>query len=81
MKLKDILSTKQTDKHCRQNSTFFRERYVKRSYQLLKITFDLLIKSLDCRMKELTNIGIGTKINRADPAFIQYDEQLWKSTV
>lgn len=81
MKLKDILSTKQTDKHCRQNSTFFRERYVKRSYQLLKITFDLLIKSLDCRMKELTNIGIGTTINSADPAFIQYDEQLWKSKV
>lgn len=32
-------------------------------------------------MKELANIGIGTNINRADPAIIQDDEQPWKSEV
>ena len=32
-------------------------------------------------MKELTNMGIGTKINRADPVLIQDEEQLWKSEV
>lgn len=44
-------------------------------------TFDLFRKSLDSRMKELTNMGIGTKINRADPVLIQDEEQLWKSEV
>lgn len=32
-------------------------------------------------MKKLTNIGIGTNINRADPDIIQDDEQPWKSEV
>lgn len=44
-------------------------------------TFDLFRKSLDSRMKELTNMGIGTKVNRADPVLIQDEEQLWKSEV
>lgn len=32
-------------------------------------------------MKELTNMGIGTKINRAEYFLIQDEEQLWKSEV
>jgi len=32
-------------------------------------------------MKELTNKGIGTKVNRADPVLFQDEEELWNSGV
>lgn len=39
-------------------------------------TFDLFRKNLDSRMKELTNMEIGTNVNRTDPVLIQDEEQL-----
>ncbi|XP_062601332.1 zinc finger MYM-type protein 2-like [Saccostrea cucullata] len=44
-------------------------------------TFDLFRKSLDSRMKELTNMGVGTKVNRTDPVLQQDEEQLRNSGV
>ena len=42
--------------------------------------FAFFRKSLDSRMKQLTNEGVGTHVKRADPVLLS-DEQLWGSGV
>ena len=44
-------------------------------------TFDLFWKSLNARMKKLTNRGVGVKVKRADPVFKSDEEKLWSTGV
>ena len=44
-------------------------------------TFDLFRKSLDARMKELTNRGVGVKVKRADPVLKSDEEKMWSTGV
>ena len=44
-------------------------------------TFDLFLKSLDARMKELTNRGVRVKVKRADPVLKSDEEKMWSTGV